>query len=416
MSAHAVRAQQLMTQGRWPEAAEQFRLSLADDPEDAHCHALLALCLANSEQGAEALREADAALAADPDLSLAHFARARALLELHRSVEAEAAAGAALALDPDDADCHALIAQSRMARDDRPGALAAAEAGLAIAPDHRGCRLLRGQVLVLLGRGAEAADQQADDLARDPDDDWAHANSGFAKLHAGDPRAAALHFAEALRIDPDNSYARSGLVEALKARNLIYRVFLAAMLWLTRLSPGARWMVMIGGYLVYRIALRLGEVRPDLYLWLAPLVWGYFSFALLTWMADPVFNLILMTDPLGRYALSSRQRLTALVAGGLAAAAAGCAIAYACGTGAIWFLAAFQIAMLAPCWNNALSDDDVRARRWLIPATILLSGGGALMLGLIATNQVLGVQVHNWLIWAWMAVMFLPGVLRRYGH
>lgn len=416
MSPSGVRAQQLMAQGRWPEAVEQLRRSLADDPDDAAGHALLALCLANAERGEEALREADLALAADADLPLAHFARARALLELHRSAEAESAAGACLALDPDDADCHALIGQTRLVRDDRPGALAAAEAGLALDPEHRACRLLRGQLLVLLGRGAEAAAQQADDLARDPDDDWAHANTGYAKLHAGDPRAAALHFAEALRLDPDNSFARAGLVDALKARHTIYRVFLAAMLGLTRLRPGVRWAVMVGGYLVYRIADRIGEVRPEWYPWLAPLVWAYFSFAMLTWLADPVFNLILMGDPMGRYALSAAQRRAAMVAGGLTAAAGGCAMAYACGAGAIWLLTAFQTAMVAPCWNSALIEDDRRIRRVLIPATALLSLGGAVAIGLIAADRILGANMHGWLIWAWIAILFAPGVLKRFGR
>ena len=416
MNGDAIRAQQLMAQGRWAEAAERIRQALAADPQDASAHAVLALCLANDDQGAEALRAADGALALDADLHLAHFARARALLALHRSAEAEQAALACLAREPDDADCHALIARSRIARDDLPGALKAAEAGLALDPEHHGCRLQRGQLLVLLNRHAEAAAHQADDLARDPEDPWAHANTGHARLHADDPRGAARHFAEALRLDPDNGYARSGLVEALKARHLVYRLFLAAMLRLARMPPGARWATILGGYLAYRVADRVADVRPEWYPWLAPVVWAYFAFALLTWLADPVFNLVLMTDPLGRHALSRQQTRAALAAGGLALLAGGCAIAYGCGAGAIWLLAAFVEALLAPCWNSAITEDDPRVRRWLVLATVLLSVAGSAAIGLIAADAAFGARLFHWLIWGWIAVMFLPGLFSRMGR
>ena len=100
----------------------------------------------------------------------------------------------------------------------------------------------------------------------------------------------------------------------------------------------------------------------------------------------------------------------------LTAAAGGCAMAYACGAGAIWLLTAFQTAMVAPCWNSALIEDDRRIRRVLIPATALLSLGGAVAIGLIAADRILGANMHGWLIWAWIAILFAPGVLKRFGR
>ncbi len=414
MNAAALRARQLMAQGRWREAAEQLRTSLADDPQDATAHAALSLCLANAGEPREALREAEAALACDADCALARFARASALLADRRTAEAEAAAHECLAFTPDDADCHALIAQCRMLREDRPGALSAAEAGLAVDPGHAACRALRGQALMLLGRRDEAAAQHAADLAQDPDDALAHANAGYARLHANRPREAALHFAEALRLDPEDGYARQGLVEALKARHGIYRVFLAYGLWMARLSPGTRWLVVIGGYLVYRVADRVGEVHPELAVWLAPLAWGYFAFALTTWLAEPLFNLALMADPMGRYALSAREKTAALVAGSLALLAGALAIASL--WGAIWLLAAFALAMLAPLWNAAIDQAHPRLRRWLPIATGAASALAWAALVLIASEQELGARMWTWFTWSWLGLLLAPRVLPLAGR
>ncbi|GDY14101.1 hypothetical protein LBMAG53_29790 [Planctomycetota bacterium] len=415
MNARVLRAQQLMAQSRWCEAAEQIRSALADDPQDARAHAVLALCLASDNRPHEALAEAEAALACDAGEPLARYARAEALYADQRTAEAEAAARECLVFTPDDPDCHALIAACRMRQEDRLGALAAVEAGLLINPTHHGCRTLRGQILVLLGRRDEAADQHSGDLARDPDDGLAHANAGYARLHASDPGAAARHFAEALRLNPDDDYARAGLVEALKSRNLIYRGFLAYGLWMARLSPGTRWLVLIVGYLGFRVSDRLGLTHPEWALWLAPLVWGYLAFAITTWLAVPLFNLILMTDRHGRHALSGRQRLAAVVAGGLAVGAGAAAIASAT-AGAIWLLTALLAAMVAPLWNQAIDQAHPRLRRWLPVVAAAMSFFGVFVLGLIAAEIDMGACLLGWFTWCWIACIFAPALISMAGR
>ena len=60
-------------------------------------------------------------------------------------------------------------------------------------------------------------------------------------LHQAQPKAALEHFREALRLDPNLQYAQAGIVEALKARNPIYRWMLGYFLWMGRLSDRAKW-------------------------------------------------------------------------------------------------------------------------------------------------------------------------------
>ena len=65
------------------------------------------------------------------------------------------------------------------------------------------------------------------------------------------PPPADTRVREALRIAPENEYARHGLVEALKARHLVYRMMLAYFLWMARLSSKARWAVVIGALVLF---------------------------------------------------------------------------------------------------------------------------------------------------------------------
>lgn len=86
---------------------------------------------------------------------------------------------------------------------------------------------VRRRALLQLGDRDAAAATIEGALRRNPDDAATHTTQGWAMLHGGDPTRAAGHFREALRLDPTSGYARSGIVEALKARNPIYRQLLS---------------------------------------------------------------------------------------------------------------------------------------------------------------------------------------------
>ena len=89
------------------------------------------------------------------------------------------------------------------------------------------------------GRGGADAGSA---LANDPENALTHANQGWALLHRGDHAKALEHFREALRIDPELDWARAGIVEALKARHLIYRLMLRFFLWIGRQASVAQWI------------------------------------------------------------------------------------------------------------------------------------------------------------------------------
>ena len=76
MSAHYARALLLFQQARHELAEEEFRLALAEDPNNAMGHAMLGLCLARRERYDEAGREAAEAVQREPDEPFVHYAAA----------------------------------------------------------------------------------------------------------------------------------------------------------------------------------------------------------------------------------------------------------------------------------------------------------------------------------------------------
>jgi tetratricopeptide (TPR) repeat protein len=224
-----------------------------------------------------------------------------------RHEDAERAIREAIALEPGSPDSFARLAAIHVSRRRWQEALAAAEQGLSIDPQDVDCTNLRAISLVQLGRRSEAGAAIDAALQRDPDNSVTHANKGWALLHSGDPRQALEHFRESLRIDPGNEWARAGIVEALKARNWLYRLMLAYFLWMSRLSGKAQLGLIVGLYIANRAIRVIGQQNPALQPYLQPLLIAYLAFVALTWLASPLFDLLLRLNRFGRLALSERQ-------------------------------------------------------------------------------------------------------------
>ena len=304
---HLDRALLLFQQNRLDMADRELRQVLAADPSDAHAHSLLALCLSERKQFKEATAEAEQAIHLAPDFAFAHYARAHVLKDRNRDQEALAAVREAIRLDPSDADYRALEAALLVDLKKWPEALAAAERGLELDAEHVGCTNLRAVALVRLGRKAEAGQTIDAALAKNPDNAVTHANQGWTLLHQGEARRALDHFREALRLDPGNEWARAGIVEALKARNIIYALMLKYFLFMSKLSSGAQWGIILGGYFLNRLLAGMARTNPDLAPWVLPFRIVYVSFVLMTWLAYPLFNLLLRLNRFGRMALTPEQ-------------------------------------------------------------------------------------------------------------
>ena len=297
----------LYQQSRYDLAEEQLRQALAADPDDSYSHALLALCLTEREQFKAATEEAQHAVHLAPDDPFSHYALARVFYDRDRLEEASAAIAESIRQDPTDADYHSLLAAIRFDQRRWREALRAAEQGLQSDPEHVGCTNLRAMALVKLGRRQEAGATIDVALARNPENAITHANQGWTLLEKRDHTKALEHFREALRLDPENEWARRGIVEALKAKYFIYSLMLRYFLWMSKLSHGAQWAIILGGYFGYRFLSSVSSSHPDWAPWILPLKILYIVFAIMTWIADPLFNLLLRLNRFGRLALSEEQ-------------------------------------------------------------------------------------------------------------
>ena len=322
------RAMILQQQHRYGDAAREFRQVLASDPHDAMAHALLALCLLEQDQKKEATREAQEAVGLAPDLPLAHYALGLVLLKRNWLDEARASVAEAVRLDSFNPNHFALLAAIEFERRNWPAALEQAENALAIDPDHNWSTNLRAMALVKLGRRSEAAATMGAALSRNPENAVSHANQGWTLLHQGDHKQAMIHFREALRLDPNLDWAKAGMVEALKSSFFLYRWLLRFFLWMARLGGRAQWGIIIGAWLGYQVLRNVADKNPRAAPYLWPILAAYIAFVAMTWVAYPLFNLVLRLHRYGRYALSREQILGANFIGVLLALAVAALIAW----------------------------------------------------------------------------------------
>jgi tetratricopeptide (TPR) repeat protein len=316
MSPHLDRARLLLAQSRAADAERESMLALADQGENAEALALLALSRIEQGKSKEALEAARNGVGVAPEEPFLHYVHGHILRHMERYDDAYQAAKESLRLEPRDPDTHALIASIELARNRWPESLDSSEMALVFNPEHVGAANLRAMALVRMGRKAEATQSVDYALHKAPENAFSHANQGWNYLHRNDPHKAQEHFREALRLDPNLEYARDGMLEALKARNPVYRVMLAYFLWLGRQSSRFQWVFIIGIFFGGRITRALSQSQPAFnWIWW-PLLGLFYGFVFLSWTAHPMFNLLLRFDRFGRHVLSADQRKAANWFGG----------------------------------------------------------------------------------------------------
>lgn len=395
-SVHLQRASVLSGQGRHDMAEKELRAHVALEPEDAVGHALLAITLSELERWDEAEAAGRASIGYDPELPLAHYALANVLLDRNRTDEAVGAIREAIRLDPGRPDFYSTLSAAELARRDWQAALDAAEKGLAFDAEHVGCNNLRAMALVRLGRKSEAGITMDTTLARDPHDSVSHANMGWTKLEQGQRKEAMVHFQEALRLDPTNDWARSGLVEAIKAGNPVYALMLKYFLYMGKLTRRQMWFIILGGYVGYRVLRSVSQQYPELAPWLLPLIVAYIAFVLLSWLAGPLFDLALFVHPMGKHALTEDDRARAKLVG------AALGVAVVAGLSSLLLPAELDLGLLAivsGLLSIPASAIHVCSPGWprrvmgaLSGALAVLGGTGWLVLGMVRPPEESGME------------------------
>ncbi len=359
----------LLGQNRYEQAEQELGRVLVEDAHNSTAHALLAICLLARDKFDAASEHAAEAIRLDPDSAFAHGAAAQVWQERNYLDRAEQAARTAVALDPFGAHWQSLLGGVLFRAQRWPAALEAANAALELDPEDVDALNLQAATLRQLGRPSDARGSLRKALQQDPHEAWTHANLGWTCLQQGQQREAEQHFREALRLDPELEIARKGVVEAIKAKNPVYRLILRGFLWLNRRTTKGQWYLVLGAYLGYRVALNLAQEHPEWGLVLWPLVGLYIFLVVLTWFTAPLSNLLLRLHPLGRLALSPDERRGSnWVGGALGLGLAFLALWLATDSLAALFLAAVSAAFAIPL-AMTFSCSEPAARRWMVRYT-----------------------------------------------
>lgn len=402
----------LLAHHRPQDAERELRAHLAVAPQDVTALLLLSTALSVQDKDAEAVAVAREAVAVAPDLDTVHFHLGRALLGKGDAKAARRAAEEAVRLDPEDADNHGLLALVLHHLKEHDLALAAAERGLAVDPEHLGSLNVRSAELGHRERFEEADETIAKALLLDPENPYTHSNTGWATLRRGDHQRALEHFREALRRDPGNENARRGMIEALKARHRVYRLWLRYVFWVSNLKPGTQTAFIIGMVVLVQVLARLSDAMPILGTITWPILILYVLFAVSTWVITPLTNLLLRLDRFGRYTLSPVERRTSTFTGiALVIMLAGGIGLLATGLTACASLGAYGLLMMIPMASMDHADTP-RNRRLRQGYAVVLAIAGAAGVALAfaghgAFNPVMKGFVYAAIAYQWIASLLI---------
>lgn len=402
------RAALLLEHNRPAEAEKELRAYLARSPHDVRALMLLSHSLTVQDKDREAVEVARQAVGIAPDHDATHNQLARALFGQRDVKGARASAEEAVRLDPGDANNYGLLALILHHLNEHALALGIAEQGLSIDPEHLGCLNIRSAELAHMKRFAEADSSMEKALELDPENPYTHSNTGWALLRRGEHARAMEHFREALRREPGMESARSGMIEALKARYWVYRQWLKYVFWVGNLKPGTQRMFIFGAWLLSRVLRFAADAVPTLRMLVWPLLVAYALFAMSTWVIEPLTNLLLRFNRFGRFTLNREEKLTSTLTGVSLAIALGSGLALAI-TGDERYLAPgiFGLLMMIPVASMfRASSQGARTSRILGAATLAILGALGSVLAFLGSGVfnfpllafLIGAIVYQWVV------------------
>ncbi len=316
------RGRLLQSQHRRQDAIACYKQALEIDAHHTPSYIMLALCWMEDEATApQAVDAARRAVALEPENA---FARSVFALTLNANAkdgqtgpiqEALRQAEEAVGLDPDSDFSHAVLAQMHLRLRDYPKAEAAARAALALDTENTMAAQALSAALLLQKKDADNKDFIDHQLQRNAEDDQAHTSAGWMALMQGDHKKANHHFLEALRLNPMNENARMGLLESYRARSAIYRANLRFGHWMNQFTEGRQNVIMVGGFIGYKVASSyLRNVAP---LAANLLIAAWLLFALWSHLARGLSTFFVVMDRSARQSLRPREFWEGVIVGGL---------------------------------------------------------------------------------------------------
>ena len=314
----------LINQNRLDQAGLILQDLLSENPNDDIALYLLSILYSKRGQVKEAEEAIDRSLALSPDDTDYLLWKASILLDQKDYKQFEEILDNVIRLEPVNDEAFALLAYEKMLIKKFEQALEYATKALEINPENLFALNTKSSALHKLKKTDESRQDIEAALQLNPNDPYTHTNYAYDLLERGKMDEALKHFKLALEIDPEYEYAQQGILEVLRARNPLYRLFLKYAFWISNFSEKYQWFIIIGFYLLYRFMIKMSVKHPEYNLILKPLLitMGLMMFS--TWIITPLSNLFLRFNIYGKLLLSKDEIVSSnFVAGSLLTGIAG---------------------------------------------------------------------------------------------
>lgn len=402
MSIHMERGKLLLQQGRFEMAKKELRQELSLNPNNAYAMGLLALCHLEAKDRQKAIKLIESAIGLEPNNPYLFYLQAHVYMQSNRLQDAKAAANNGLLLSPNEPSLFQVKGSIALIEDNWQEALNNAERGLEFDPENVDLINLRARALIQLNRRKEASATLDYALHQSPEDPLAHTNKGWVAIENDNYEEAVTHFREALRLSPTFQFAKTGLKEAIKGKNIFYRQILKFFLWTSKMTDKGRWQFLIGAYILYQVFIRLAESFPTLAPLFYPFIIFYIIWAFSSWISQPVSNAFLRLHPLGKLALTDDEKFASNVVGSFIILGLACIVGYFfIELERLAFLGAWFIFMLIPLGGLFGMDAGTKARKYLLYYTIALGTVGLAFIALpyipiFLYTFAIGIFLYGW--------------------
>lgn len=339
----------LIQQKRYTEARQIIEVLLTQNSDQPFLLSLLAEIHLQQDEPEQAAGVIDHSISLAPEAAYLYYIKSRICICLGQYDEAEKQIAQAISLDVRDAHFHAFHAQIKLLRKQYQEALELADRALEADAENLLALNIRSSALIKLNKKEEAFITIEGALREDPNNAYTHTNYGWGLLEKGNHKKALEHFKEALQNDPAQDMARMGMLEAIKAANPLYRLFLKYSFFMSNLTAKYQWGVIIIFYLITRTLRTIAQKNETLQPYLTPIVILLTVIAFSTWVIAPISNLFLRFNRYGRLLLDQNEkRNSSLVALSLVVSFIGLISYFLLGDDRFLSIAAFGFAMMLP--------------------------------------------------------------------
>jgi tetratricopeptide (TPR) repeat protein len=300
----------LIQQKKYIEAEKILKDLLSQDASNALILSLLAEVNLQQNKHDVATSIIDNAIGLSPEMPYLFYLKARIAIQKDDYQMAEDSIHEAIALDAYDADYFAFLASIKLSRKQFQVALSIANEALTIDSENLLALNVRSSALLKLDQSEASFSTIEGALREDPNNAFTHANYGWGLLESGNHQKALEHFKESLKNEPSYEYAQAGMLEAIKAANPLYKIFLKYSFWMGNLTAKYQWAVIIGFYVGFNLLKSLANNNETLRPYLTPLIIALAFIAFSTWVINPVSNLFLRFNAYGKLLLDKNEKMS----------------------------------------------------------------------------------------------------------